>query len=63
MKSIMSHTVPMKRKDVIKQTVNKFKMSVRTAESLWSELKKLEEIVATEEGKWGCPLWGMANRR
>jgi hypothetical protein len=52
MKSIMSHTVPMKRKDVIKQTVNKFKMSVRTAESLWSELKTLEEIVATEEGKW-----------
>jgi hypothetical protein len=51
-KSIMSHTVPMKRKDVIIQSVNRFKMSVRTAESLWKELKTMEEIAATEEGKW-----------
>ena len=49
---LMSSVVPMVREDIKRQAVDRIKMSDRTFNTLWAQLKEFAEIEQTADGKW-----------
>ena len=49
---LMSSVVPRAQKDIKKEAVDRTRMSGRTFDTLWGQLKEFEEIEQTGDGKW-----------